>query len=90
VEDELVALRVLEQEYEVRVQAETAAKQVQQLALNEYKAGLVNYTTVVTDEALALTASQNVLSVLQQRLQASVALVQALGGGWDVRELPKN
>jgi NodT family efflux transporter outer membrane factor (OMF) lipoprotein len=90
VEDELVALRVLEQEYEVRVQAETAAKQVQQLALNEYRAGLVNYTTVVTDQALALTASQNVLTVLQQRLQASVALVQALGGGWDVKELPKN
>jgi NodT family efflux transporter outer membrane factor (OMF) lipoprotein len=90
VEDELVALRVLEKEYEVRVQAETAAKQVQQLALNEYKAGLVNYTTVVTDQALALTASQNVLTILQQRLQASVALVQALGGGWDVKELPKN
>ena len=74
----------------MRLQAETAAKQVQQLALNEYRAGLVNYTTVVTDEALALTASQNVLTVLQQRLQASVALVQALGGGWDVKELPKN
>ncbi|MHB8287012.1 MAG: efflux transporter outer membrane subunit, partial [Caulobacteraceae bacterium] len=90
VEDELVALRVLEQEYEVRLQAETAAKQVQQLALNEYKAGLVNYTTVVTDQALALTASQNVLTILQERLQASVALVQALGGGWDVKELPKD
>ncbi len=90
VEDELVALRVLEQEYAVRLQAEQAARQSQDLAVNQYRAGQVNYTTVITSQATALQASQSVLTVLQQRLQASVGLVEALGGGWDESELPRS
>ena len=90
VEDELVALRVLEREYAVRLQDEAAARTVEQLALNQYRAGLVNYTTVITDQTLALTASQNVLTALQQRLAASVGLVQSLGGGWSMADLPKS
>ena len=47
------------------------------LALNEYKAGIVNYTTVVTAQATALQAAQTLLTIRQNRLNASVALVQA-------------
>ena len=57
------------------------------LALNEYKAGVVSYTTVVTAQATALQASQSLLTIRQNRLNASVALVQALGGGWDAATL---
>lgn len=49
----------------------------------------VDYTTVITAQASALTASQNVLTVMQERLQASVLLVEDLGGGWSARDLPK-
>ena len=90
VEDELVALRVLQQEETVRVQAEEAARIEERLALNEYRAGTVPYTTVIVDEAQALAASQSVLTVLQARLQASVGLVEALGGGWTTADLPKS
>ena len=89
VEDELVALRVLEREYAVRLQAERAARLAEQLALNQYRAGQVNYTTVITAQAQALSASQSVLTVLQDRLQASVGLVEALGGGWTTADLPR-
>ena len=90
VEDQLVALRVYQQEEEVRLQDEAAARQAEQLDLNEYKAGTVDYTTVITAQTAALSASQGVLTTLQNRLVASVALVEDLGGGWDVSELPKS
>jgi outer membrane protein TolC len=59
------------------------------LTLNEYKAGTVAYTTVVTAQATALADAQALLQIRQNRLNASVALVQALGGGWDAAMLGK-
>ncbi len=90
VEDQLVALRVYQQEEAVRLQDEAAARQAEQLDLNEYKAGTVDYNTVIAAQTAALNAAQGVLSVLQQRLVASVALVEDLGGGWDASALPKS
>ena len=90
VEDELSALHVYQQEQEVLLNDEASARQAVQLDLNQYRAGTVDYTTVITAQATALTASQNVLTVLQQRLQSSVLLVEDLGGGWSARELPKS
>ena len=90
VEDELAALRVLQQQQAVLLQTEAAARQAVQLDLAEYREGTVDYTTVITAQATLLSASQNVLTVLQQRLQASVLLVEDLGGGWSAGELPKD
>jgi NodT family efflux transporter outer membrane factor (OMF) lipoprotein len=87
VEDQLATLRILEAQYAVQDQTVTSAHQAVGLALNEYKAGIVSYTTVVTAQATALQASQSLLSIRQNRLNASVALVQALGGGWDAATL---
>jgi Outer membrane protein len=56
--------------------------------LNEYQAGTVPYTTVVTAQATLLSDQETALLVQENRLIASVALVQALGGGWDVSLLP--
>lgn len=90
VEDELVALRVLQRQADVVAQEEAAAREAEQLALNQYRAGQVDYTTVITAQTAALNASQSVLNTLEQRLLASVGLVQALGGGWTTADLPKS
>lgn len=89
VEDELAALRVYQEEEEVLLRTQASAREAVRLDLNQYKEGTVDYTTVITAQATEQAASQNVLTVLQQRLQASVLLVEDLGGGWDARDLPK-
>ena len=88
VEDEIAAARVLEQEAVVRVAADQAAIRAEQLALNQYQAGQVDYTTVVTAQNTALASQETSLNVLQQRLTASVTLIENLGGGWDSTQLP--
>ncbi len=89
VEDNLSNLRTLEQEQTVRDQAVAAAVRAQELALNQYRSGVVNITTVVTAQAQALSARQSALSVRNDRLAASVGLIQALGGGWTTADLTK-
>jgi outer membrane protein TolC len=59
-----------------------------EITLNEYQAGTVAYTIVITAQATLLTDQENALQVQEGRLIASVALVQALGGGWDTSQLP--
>ncbi len=89
VEDQLATLRILEQQYAVQEDTVNSANEAVRLALNAYKAGIVNYTTVVTAQATALSASHSLLAIRQSRLNASIALVQALGGGWDATTLGK-
>jgi len=89
VEDELATLRILEQQFAVQDQATQSANLAAQLTLNQYKAGTVAYTAVVTQQAIALTDAQTLLSIRQNRLVASVALIQALGGGWESDTLGK-
>jgi len=88
VEDELASLRVLGQQIGVEQGAVQSAHRAVEITLNEYQAGIVPYTTVVTAQATLLSDQQTALSVQENRLIASVALVQALGGGWDVSQLP--
>jgi NodT family efflux transporter outer membrane factor (OMF) lipoprotein len=83
VEDELAALRIYEQEYAVQDQTVKSANEAVRLTLNEYKAGTVAYTSVVTAQALALSDAQTLLTTRENRLVASIALIQALGGGWN-------
>jgi outer membrane protein TolC len=56
--------------------------------LNAYRAGTVAYTSVITEQALLLGDQQTALSVQQSRMVESVALIEALGGGWSASELP--
>jgi NodT family efflux transporter outer membrane factor (OMF) lipoprotein len=88
VEDELSTLRILAQQAEVQANAVKSAQLAERLTLNQYLAGTVNYTTVVTAQATALANQLTALGILQTRLAASVALINALGGGWDASELP--
>lgn len=88
VEDELSSLRVLGQQIGVNQAAVQAARRAVEITLNEYQAGTVTYTTVITAQVTLLNAQEAALLVQQNRLIASVALVQALGGGWDTSQLP--
>ena len=89
VEDQLAALRVLENEATLRNDAFASAKRAEELALNRYRAGQVDFTTVVQAQTTATAAEQSALTVQRQRLLASVSLIEALGGGWTVDDLPK-
>jgi len=83
VEDNLVALSLLEQEAAVQDAAVTAARESATIALNQYKAGTASYIAVVVLQANALSSERTSLGILGRRLTASVGLVKALGGGWN-------
>ena len=89
VEDELLALRVLQKEAEFQAQAVESARMAADVALNEFNAGTVAYTTVVTAVQTLLTNQQSALTIQQNRLVASVTLIEALGGGWDTSQLSR-
>jgi NodT family efflux transporter outer membrane factor (OMF) lipoprotein len=82
VEDQLAATRVLEQQEQLRRQASRAADEAEVQLLNRYRAGQVSYTDVVTTQVTALNARRALAQVQADRQTASVALIQALGGGW--------
>lgn len=83
VENYLVQLKVYEDEAAVRQEALDAARDSLRLTENQYKAGLIAYIDVVVVQATALSNERSVLTILQNRLIASVQLIAALGGGWD-------
>lgn len=82
VEDQLAASRVLALQLEFRRAASSAADQVEQQVLNRYRAGQVSYTEVVTAQATALQARRTLAQLQADRQVVAVALIQALGGGW--------
>jgi len=87
VEDQLATLRILEQQVQVEEQTVKSANLAVQLTLNQYKAGTVAYTSVITAQTIALADAQTLLNIRQSRLVASVALIEALGGGWSASSL---
>jgi outer membrane protein TolC len=88
VEDNLAALRVLEQEAAAQDDAVAAAQRALALVSNRYKNGAITYLDVVVAQTTALTNERNAVSISRRRMAASVALVKALGGGWDTSALP--
>ncbi len=88
VEDNVAALRVLEDEAQAEDQAVKAAQNALDISTYQYKAGTVNYLTVITEQAILLQDQVQALSILTRRMSASVLLIEALGGGWDASTLP--
>jgi NodT family efflux transporter outer membrane factor (OMF) lipoprotein len=89
VEDDLATLRILEQQATVEDETVKMAKEAERLVLNQYKAGTVPYSSVITAQNTTFSAEQTALTVLQTRFTTSIAMIEALGGGWSTKELPK-
>ncbi len=86
VEDNLAALRILDEEAQMQEQAVNSANESVTLTTNQYRAGIVSYLNVVTTQTIALTNKRAAISIRGQRLNAAVLLVKALGGGWSSLE----
>jgi len=88
VEDNLSTLRVLEQESAVTDQAVKSATRSVDVTTAQYKGGTVNYLSVIQVQTIALADQKSAVDLRTRRMAASVALIQALGGGWDSTKLP--
>lgn len=88
VEDELQALRILDAQEAAAQTAVKSSEHAVQVVFNTYLAGTAAYTSVVTQQTSLLSNQEAALSVQEQRLVASVTLVEALGGGFDASGLP--
>jgi len=87
VEDNLAAIRLLEEEARVQDEAVRAAEQSVTLTTNQYKAGTVSYLNVITAQTIALGNQITGVQILGRRMTASVLLIDALGGGWNASTL---
>jgi NodT family efflux transporter outer membrane factor (OMF) lipoprotein len=90
VEDQLAALRVLEQEATVTARAVASAKRSTELSMMRYKRGLATYLEVLTNQSIELANERAAASLVTERIVASAQLQIALGGGWNSAQLPKN
>jgi NodT family efflux transporter outer membrane factor (OMF) lipoprotein len=88
VEDALAQVRILSKQLIQQRQAEQSAQQFLKLELGRYQTGIDPYVDVVTAQTTLLTDQQAVVTVQEEEMTGSVALIMALGGGWDVSQLP--
>ncbi len=88
VEDNLALLRWLRQATQDEDAAVTAAQRSVSMALTLYRDGAENYLQVITAQTAALQAEQTALDLRTRRLQASIGLIKATGGGWTTADLP--
>ncbi len=88
VEDNLAALRILEQEAAAEARAVQAAQESVNVSTEQYKAGIANYLQVITTQTIALQDQRAAVNIQARRMVASVLLIEALGGGWNASQLP--
>jgi NodT family efflux transporter outer membrane factor (OMF) lipoprotein len=88
VEDNVAALRILENETQQQQQAVASSQESLQLFTNRYKGGVDTYLQVISAQTIELANERNAIDILRRRLDASVLLIKALGGRWDISNLP--
>jgi NodT family efflux transporter outer membrane factor (OMF) lipoprotein len=88
VEDNFAALRILEKEAQQQREATSSAEESLQLFTSRYEGGVDNYLQVITAQTVLLTNQRNDIDIRRRRMDASVLLVKAVGGGWNVSQLP--
>jgi NodT family efflux transporter outer membrane factor (OMF) lipoprotein len=88
VEDMLAAIRILADAIERQRRSVELAERALDLERQRYEAGLDPYITLMTQQTVVLGTRQLLVTLQVQQMVAAVALVQALGGGWDRTELP--
>jgi NodT family efflux transporter outer membrane factor (OMF) lipoprotein len=89
VEDNLAALRLLDQELVTQQVAVASARRSVDLSTVRYKRGITTYLEVLTAQSTALSNERTAADLMTRRMTASVQLIKALGGGWDRSQLPK-
>jgi NodT family efflux transporter outer membrane factor (OMF) lipoprotein len=89
VEDNLAAVRILENEAQVQDEAVAAAQRSLDLSITRYKGGVTSYLEVTTAQTAALSDEVTQVNILGRRMASTVLLIQALGGGWDRSSLPE-
>lgn len=89
VEDNLAALRILEKEAQQQREDTASAADSLQLFTNRYVGGVDNYLQVITAQTVLLADQRNDIDLMRRRMDATVLLVKAIGGGWDTTQLPK-
>jgi len=87
VEDNLAALRILEEEAKAQDEAVTAARQSMTMTTNKYKAGTASALDVINTQVIVLNDERAAVTILGDRMTASVLLIKSLGGGWNVSAL---
>ena len=88
VEDNVAALRILENEAQQQEQAVASSKDSLQLFTNRYRGGVDAYLQVITAQTTELANERNAIDIQRRRMDASVLLIKALGGGWNLSNLP--
>jgi NodT family efflux transporter outer membrane factor (OMF) lipoprotein len=88
VEDNLAALRILEREAQQQREAVEAAQETLRIFTNRYRGGIDSYLQVITAQTATLTNQRTDVDIRRRRMQASILLIKALGGGWDRTQLP--
>jgi outer membrane protein TolC len=88
VEDNLAALRILQDEAQTQAGAVAAAEHSLELSNNRYRGGVANYLEVTTAQSAALSDEVTAVNLLTRRMTSSVLLIKALGGGWSVSQIP--
>jgi NodT family efflux transporter outer membrane factor (OMF) lipoprotein len=89
VEDNLAALRVLENEAGVQATAVQSAQRSLELSNTRYEGGVTSYLEVITAQNAALSDEVTAVNILGRRMASAVQLIEALGGGWDRSSLPE-
>jgi NodT family efflux transporter outer membrane factor (OMF) lipoprotein len=89
VEDQLIAIKMLQDQVELNRKASAAADEAEQITINEYKAGTASSTDVVVAQETALTQRRALITAEGDQLTAAVTLIEALGGGWNASQLKK-
>jgi len=88
VEDNLAAVRILENEAKVQDEAVLAAQRSLDLSNTRYSGGVTSYLEVTIAQSAALQDEVTAVNILGRRMANTVLLIQALGGGWDHSNLP--
>jgi outer membrane protein TolC len=88
VEDNLAAVRILENEAKIQDEAVVAAQHSLDLSVTRYKGGVTSYLEMITAQNTALADELTAVNILGRCMANTVLLIQALGGGWDRSSLP--
>jgi NodT family efflux transporter outer membrane factor (OMF) lipoprotein len=88
VEDSLAAVRLLSQQILKQQQAVASSEEALKLEIARYETGVDPYLNVVTLQTTLLSNQETLASLHVQEMTSSVTLIEALGGGWDLSQLP--